>query len=123
MGYKRQEKVYKLEFEGEDFEGLEVRAKGLSVGQLLEFQTLKDSSDSDASSKTLGTFASKLVSWNLEDDNGPVPATLEGVKGQDVDFIMAIVAAWVNAFSSVSSNLGKDSSSGVTFPEGSIPME
>lgn len=40
MGYRPQRKVYKLRFEDEEYDGLEVMAKSVSLGTLLEFKDL-----------------------------------------------------------------------------------
>jgi hypothetical protein len=137
MGYKR-EKVYRLVFEDPDLKGLEVKARSVAVGKLLQISELKElrnsgELDGDGIAKTrdlLKIFADALVSWNLEVDitvNGevitqPVPATLDGLLEQDLDFVLQIIEAWMEAVTSVSKSLGKASPSGVTFPEGSLPM-
>jgi hypothetical protein len=138
MGYKR-DKIYRLVFEDPELEGLEVRARSVAIGKLLQISELKElrnsgELDGDGIAKTrdlLQIFADALVSWNLEIDtavNGevitqPVPATLDGLLSQDLGFVLQIIEAWMEAVTSVSKSLGKASPSGVTFPEGSLPME
>jgi hypothetical protein len=70
------------------------------------------------------TFATALVSWNLEDEDGtPVSADLEGIQSQDMEFILAVVRAWLEAVSSVNAPLGEGSTGGGTSQVPSIPME
>jgi hypothetical protein len=131
MGYKR-DKIYRLVFEDPDLEGLEVKARSVAIGKLLQISELKElrnsgELDGDGIAKTrdlLQIFADALVSWNLEDDaDQPIPATLDGLLDQDLGFVLQIIEAWMEAVTSVSKSLGKASPSGVTFPEGSLPME
>lgn len=152
MGYKRKRKIYKLTFTGDsELEGLEVMARSLSVGQMLELVKLADSAgmvdarafggplaadpvgaDSAEMSKEavaavegmIGYFAKALMTWNLEDEDGKkIPATLKGLKDQDTDFVLKIIGEWMTAASGVSADLGKGSTSGPRFPEVSIPMD
>lgn len=135
MGYKREAKIYKLKFTDDDMNGLEVRARSLNLGQfmeMLEMVTLDEGKLTATDMQRIGDifrgFASALVSWNLEDEDPrggtiPVPATLEGIYSQDMDFIMRIIAAWMEAISSVHPDLGKDLSSGSSSPVPSMPME
>jgi hypothetical protein len=132
MGYKRKTKVYVLRFEDEEYEGLEVRAKGASVEQLISLMNLArfgtgakfgqgDIKEVDA---LFELFASKLTEWNLEDEDGvPVELSLAGLKSQDIDFALDVVLAWVGAVMGTSAPLEKSSPDGEQFPEGSIPME
>jgi hypothetical protein len=134
MGFKKQTTIYELTFEDPDLEGLEIRARSVPSGDLLDL--MDAASKVDATSKTfsandlsaieqlLNGFAKALVSWNLEEEDGtPVPPTLEKVREQEFIFILPVVTAWMDAIAGVSADLGKDSGSGVTFPEGSLPME
>lgn len=139
MGFKRNKKVLKLVWpEGNENHGLEVRATSCPTGDLLKIVNMakaikQDEGNTDPSivEDMFGSFAKCLVSWNLEDDvltdEGPVvqavPATVEGLKSQDFDFVMDLIKAWIGAVSQVSEDEGKGSASGERFPEASIPME
>ena len=114
MGFKHQAKVYRLVFDDPELEGLEVRARSLSIAEAR-----------DDDRKVLDSFADALVSWNLEDENGqPLPATLETLETYpDVDFMNLIMDTWMTAVAGVDEELGKDSSSGEQSPEASLPME
>lgn len=132
MGYKRGGKRHTLTWaKGAELHGLVVQVRSLSIEGLLGFARLAARFTDDVAPGELGEvagqlfdgFASRLVSWNLEDDDGaPVPATREGVGGQDVEFILAIVMAWMEAVAAVDTPLPNGSR---TMPptEASIPME
>jgi hypothetical protein len=117
MGYQR--KVYRLVFDDPEMDGLEVRAKSVSLG------AMRKAADSDDEFLMMELFAKALVSWNLEDDGEPVPATLEGLEDQDPEFVTAIITAWTGTISGVpdASPLGGGSDSGRRSLEASIPME
>lgn len=153
-GYRKKEKIYVLKFE--DMEGLEVRARGSSVGELMDLMALarlggghkftaEDVKDIDG---LFGLFASKLISWNLETEDGapitfdPEMVTLYGSDGsvisrletdaeaktrvfraQDMDFAMDLVLAWVDAVIGVPAPLEQKSDDGAPWEAGSIPME
>lgn len=130
-GYKR--KTYKLKWpEGHDLHGLEVTTKGLSVEATFELASLAAGLGSDAATEEkvktanllFAGFAARLVSWNLEDDDTPVPATLEGVQDQDMGFMISLITTWMDAVSSVDSPLPGGSANGqATAPEASLPTE
>lgn len=128
MGYKHQRKVYKLSFE--DYEGLEVSVRSVNVDEFLELVHMPTKDEKHAISKDKDLeqlfkfFADNLVSWNLEDENDvPVPTTYDGVKKQDLDFIMDIINGWQDAIGSVKSPLKESSNNGETSLVESLPME
>ena len=123
MGYRRQPTVYRLVFQ--EYEGLEVTARSVSVEELLKITGLANQMTAKPDDKQVeelfGFFASRLVSWNLEDEDGkPVPATLKGLLGEEMGFILKIVQAWVRAITGVSPPLSNGSSNG---PAGRNPLE
>jgi hypothetical protein len=126
MGYKRKRKIYRLDFAGTEYEGLEVRVRGLTTGEFLELVMLGaiDKESFKETEAMLKMLASHLVSWNLEDDDGElVPATYEGVKSNDLALNLLIVSAWTDAIGDVPAPLPNSSPSGEQFPVVSIPME
>lgn len=130
MGYRKGRKIFVLEFADPEFEGLEVKAHSLPIGELRRLMMLDTDSDNEkgaqATFELIEAFNDALISWNLEDDTGvSVPATLEGIEGQDLDFVMSIIGAWMSTMSSVGDGtpLAEPSTSGRPFPEASIPME
>lgn len=139
MGYVREPKTYRLKFADPEMEGLEVRARSLPLGQFMELMTLASSmgdgalsnKDAEQVNTIFRIFSSALVSWNLElpDPRGedyepiPVPADMDGLYSQDLNFIMQIVRAWMTAIASVDDELGKGLNSSNKSLEASLPME
>lgn len=131
MGYKRPPKIYKLRFVDEEFDGLEVRAKSISTKILMEissFGDLRGKVDPNTAGPELErmfeVFSKSLVSWNLEDDDGnPVPPTVDGILEQDIDFMLEIISAWMEAIAGVPEDLKARFNGGGTSLAESIPME
>ncbi|HEY6432135.1 MAG TPA: hypothetical protein VIZ17_09130, partial [Acetobacteraceae bacterium] len=127
-GFRPKKKIYKLVFESADMEGLEVAMRSVSIGSMLKMAAVADAAkreevDAAGLEDMFARFARALEHWNVEDDAGEaVPADLNGVRSQDADFVMAIFEAWFEAVMNVGDDLGKDSSSGGTSPEASLPM-
>lgn len=74
----------------------------------------------------LGFFADCLVSWNLEDDDDqPIPPTLEGLRSQDDEFVLLVFDAWVDFVvrGAAKGPLGSSSPDGEQPLEASLPME
>lgn len=122
-GYKRNPKIYKLVFdETTDYPGLEVQARTLSLGQLLDARTRDD--DEDETKAMVDLFAERLVSWNLlDEDEQPVPATIEGIRDQDDDLILAVINRWQAAMRGVPAPLESGSASVGTSPVESVLTE
>lgn len=132
MAYKRERKRYNLVFADPDMRGLEVKAKSTSMGEFLEINKLSMQllESPDMTKQDIATlhelferFSTVLVSWNLEDEDGPVATTKDGLLTQDPEFVMEIISAWIDAVNGVDAELGKDSTSTPQFPEVSIPMD
>lgn len=135
MGYVRQAKNYRLIFTDPDLDGLEVVAKSASVATYehiaglatREYGSVPTVEDLEEIAALLAAFAEVLVSWNLEEPTGkpgkvrPVPATLDGLKAQDLPFVVAIILAWMQAVAGVSTPLDETSNGGGL--EESLPME
>lgn len=136
---------------GHDLEGLVVMMRALStdglytmldmVERMVDVAGLTEASVNADPSKVKGIrskiepltdlFAAHLVSWDLEveaDEEGQppvrVPATREGIGTLEIAITQKLIAAWYTRVrpTSPDSDLGKGSPSGVTFPEGSLPM-
>ena len=145
MGFRKQEKVYVLQFDGE-LEGLEVRMRGASAGELLKLEGMKYNTP-EKLHEVFTFFGSKIISWNLEEEDG-TPITFDPQKvdveedglsvkrletvdeakarvleAQDIDFVFDVMSAWKNALTGVSDPLERSSHDGERFPEESIPME
>jgi hypothetical protein len=143
VGYVRKATIYRLIFEDEDLDGLEVRVRGMTTGQLLDLTRAASSlvgkvggqvrvedlapSDMDSMDLLFSSLADALVEWNLEEEvDGavlPVPATLAGIRSQESAFVFRLVSEWMEAAGGTPGPLGGRSTSGGTFPEVSLPME
>ena len=107
-GYRRSRRVYELEFK--EYPGLTVMAESVSVGKLLRVMRLADEISSspteDQVRELFGTFADRVRSWTLLDEDGePIPPGLDSLLDEDFDFALTLVLAWVQAISSVSTPL------------------
>lgn len=129
MGYCRPAKVYKIVWDDGDLAGFEVRARGLSVGKLLELgkaaaEVPDDFSGSIASMEPLITeFAGALIEWNLENEDGsPVPVTVDGIRQQDMSLVIPAVMRWMTAVAGVDNPLPGTLNSGGTSPEASLAL-
>jgi hypothetical protein len=137
-GYIR--KGLKLVFADEEFEGLVVYARRLTIGQLLDLtalQGLKNLADDSPEvreklQEVFNLLASLIKSWNLEeladedDEDGPrvpVPVTGEALAQQDLGLVMAMINAIQDASAGVSAPLDRSSSAGQPSLELSLPME
>jgi hypothetical protein len=130
MGYQRKPTIYHITFE--DYPGLEVDAKSVSIEEYLKISRLADQMAAKPAEEQVeelfGWFARRLVRWNLEDEEGkPVPPTVGGLMGEELPFAYAIVMAWVNKVVGVSAPLRAASGGGAPSQapdptEASIPM-
>lgn len=125
MAFQRKRKVYKLDFEGTEYEGLVVKVRGLTTGEYLELVTLTATADASESEteKLLKLLATHLVSWNLQEDGEPIPATFEGVKSNDLAMNTAIIDAWTSSMVNVPAGTEKKSLPGDSSLVASIPTE
>jgi hypothetical protein len=114
MGYRKESTLYRLKFE--KYDGLTVDVKSMSVGDLMDLSSSATSVESledikasvDQSNKLLEVFAKHLVRWNLEDEDGKtVPASLEGIRSQEMPFVLDIIINWMNQIVKVNENLGQ----------------
>ena len=129
MGYRRQPTIYRLLFE--EYEGLEVMARSVSIDEYLKITKLADKMTTTPGEEQVrelfSWFARRLVSWNLEDEDGtPIPATLQGLLGEELGFATKVVMAWVNKVVRVDPTSPPGSSPGASPPDpaqASIPME
>ena len=125
--FKRERKLYQLQFEADELDGFECVATGTTLERFIEITALSEvlktpeGRTPENVEKQFTLFAEYLVSWNLDDDDDqPIPCTYEGLKTQDFEFVMAIMMAWMQALGGVPDDLGKDSSSGETYQEESL---
>jgi hypothetical protein len=131
MGWEPDRTVYELDFTGTKLEGLEVTAaegpleRYLRIDQLFrELHATPEFApgDHERLDELFGLFAENLVSWNLTNDGEPVETTKAGLLSQESRTVLPIVNAWTGAVIGIGVDLGKDLTSGETFPEDSLPM-
>lgn len=129
-GYKPRRTLYRLTFEDPDFDGLEVTCKGASIERLMEIAALGDlleamdqeNPDLQQLRTMFAPFAAVLVSWNVvDDDEQPVPATLDGLLAQEVDFASEIMTGYVRAMTQAPPPLPGASTSGASSPAPPTP--
>lgn len=123
MGYRKIPTIHTIDdIPGED--GLIVRMQGISFGKVRRVTSLLDDEGDGALGEIGKLVVSKLVSWNLEDEDGrPIPVTEDEFDELDFALVLKIVNAWLDCMTGVSDELGKDSSSGVKFPGQPVTME
>jgi len=78
----------------DDYEGAEVRCKAnISLGAMLALRELGNSEE--GITEAYSQFAKDvLVSWDIEDDDGPVPLSAEGLMRLPTSLASAIMGAW-----------------------------
>lgn len=102
-GFKPKRKIYEIDFpEDHDLYGLEISLRGVSVDTILELMKLKDISTDDPEAddveRILELVGENVVEWNLlDEDDQPVPPGRAGVGGEDLDFFIAVITAWLEA--------------------------
>lgn len=107
MNYKRERRVYVMEFADPAYAGLEIKVRSIPIRELTHLMTLDPESEdaelrASAIDKLISAFAEALVSWNMTDENDqPLPTTLEYIESEDADFVMACIAQWMAAVSRV----------------------
>lgn len=130
-GFTPPRTVYRLDFEGTELEGLEVRMRGGKLGAAFDTVQLVGVTEKNATAAdaklALAQYeemADHLISWNVMDKNGQeVPANLEGLKTQETRHVNMIAAAWQRAQVDVPGPLPRDSSPSPTPDLPMIPME
>ena len=113
MGFRYEPRQYKLVFEDEDIKGLEVITGSVTLAEY-------NATEGDEALGKL--FAEKLISWNLEDDNGAVPATYDALQKQDIALVRAVLVAWFRELTGVSRPLPQNSNATRQSEEASLGM-
>lgn len=119
MGFRPEKTIYRLKFEDDQFRGLEVSVKSMSLKGFFEmagdFDAASGGSKSEeevftASQRLFSNFTKSLVHWNLEDEDGnEVPRTLDGLQSQEMGFVIMLISTWMQAISSVPDPLSPSS--------------
>ena len=131
-GFKPSRTLYRLDFAGTDLDGLEITARGSSMAELLaimegadqaaELQELDGAKDAAVIAGRLremvAPFARKLHAWNLlDDDDEPVPASLDGLLSQELEFVVSVITAYSTSMTQAPPPLRAGSASGGISPE------
>lgn len=122
---------YRLDFTGTELEGLEVVMRGGKLAQAFETIHLVGVSEASVTAADAKLalaqyeeFADHLIEWNITDEKGrKVPATLDGLKTQEIRHVNMIAAAWQRAQVDVPGPLPSGSSPTSTPDLLMIPME
>ena len=94
MAYKLEPRTAKLVFEDE-YVGMEIRVTlDHPLSHFIDAQKLQHSQDIEGLCRFV---AGILVGWNLEDGDGPIPATYEGVVRVYPAIINDLVTRWMEA--------------------------
>lgn len=125
MGYRKIPTIHTLEFDGA-LEGLVVRLRSIPFGKVRKLISLiEDEQKDDAVMEQLTVqLTEAIVSWNLEDEYGrAVQVSKEAIEDLEFQDVMELVDKWLDRITGPSKDLGKDSSSGATFPGQPLTME
>jgi hypothetical protein len=131
VSYKRTRKVLKLVYEDEP--GLVIMARSLSIRNMITVLKLAELTEGIGEEMTpaqverlvgevlpelFGWFVKRVESWTWEDDDGPVPVTVDALMDDD-DFTFGIklVMGWVQAMTSVAVPLVTTSGASTAPPE------
>jgi hypothetical protein len=128
--FKRDKRQYRLHFEGTVLDGLVALVKSVPVGTMLQMAEMAALVDgfTPADISTLGMMfeilADALVEWNMvDDDDQPVPTTMEGIRSLDMDEAMLLIQKWMEVTVGVPGPLDPGSTAGAPSPVASIPMD
>lgn len=112
MGYRRP--PIKLVFEAAELEGLEVRARRLSVSELDQLINMPDHlTRPERDNIAFEVLLAVLKGWNLEDEQGqPVPLTMDGLRSTDRALVNSIADELITASTRVAPPLPRRSDDG-----------
>lgn len=131
--FKRKQSTITINVAGEDYEGLQIVLRKLKISDYAKLiplinqaenadETNTDLDDIQGLMEGIGnTLADFIVSWNMEDENGPVP--VEEIAGEELELVFNVFQGWIQAQVGVDAELGKDSRSGETSPMPNLVME
>ena len=117
MGFKVG-RTFTLEFYGTDLAGAIVKMRSCSIGTIQELKNPENGLDEE-----LQIIADHIIEWNLEDENGPIPATVEGLKQLEIPVRDLIYVEWQKATKGITAPLDHRSSDGEKSGTPEIPQE
>lgn len=125
MGFER--RMYSLDFDSTNWEGLEVRARGINLDEAMELQRLMDlgramlepGEEREADRRAFyGIMEKMLISWNRTDDGEPVPLDEKHLREEEWTMLQQMTLAYLRAVLSVPPPLSQPSSDGA--PSGEL---
>jgi hypothetical protein len=125
MARIRVPRIYDLKFDGE-LEGLHVRIKSIKFGKVRQLIALMDeeSKDVEIMDRISAELADAIVSWDfLDEDEQPIPVSQEAIDDLEFFEVMEITNKWLDQMTGPEKDLGKDFSSGASFPGRPLTME
>lgn len=129
-GFKREGQNICIKFEApHELHGLEIMSRRVRMRDLLQITHMAQltggglAEQIEGAGKLCRVFSEVLLSWNLEDEDGAVPCSYDGMMEQDFGFVLQIVKAWIDAVSGVPIPLSQPSSGGSQSPVQLPPME
>jgi hypothetical protein len=127
--FRREKKLYALNFESDELDGFECLMGGVSLERFIEITQLSAALETPEGrtpeniERQFTVIGELLVSWNLDDEDGTeVPCDYEGLKKQDFGFVMAIMGGYMQAIASVPKASNSESPSGETSEELSLGL-
>jgi len=123
-GFRPERTIYRLTFENSTgLEGLVVRIKSCTIKEFNRIMWLGQQNTTESEQEVNDLFVSKLVEWNLlDDDDHPVPLTQEGLDTQEPSLMAAIILAWHSAMTEVKAPLRSDSGNGRRLEEAELGL-
>lgn len=132
MGYRAKRKIIVLQWpEDDDLHGLEVRARSLSMEELLDLGDQIAALESGGLAVLgevrglIGQFVEHVESWNLEHEDGTLTAmTSEGLLSHEPGLVIEMVLAWAEGVVTIrkSDPLDPSSTNGTPSALSSVPM-
>lgn len=114
MGFQRG--TLNLVFADPQFDGLEVKARRASIGEISKLTQLANVDADSLTEDEQHTYVDKLCnalakgvnSWNYEDEeDNPIPVTTQAMRDVDLVMLYSILDAWLRASTEVPSDVEK----------------
>ena len=120
-GFRVPDKTAKVRFEGTDYDGAEILLRlNVSLAHYLELRELSEAGDQGGMAQLFGDHM--LASWNLEDEQGAIQASGEGMMGLPMEFATLIITQWVDTVANVPAPLDQPSGDLSMLAEASTAM-
>lgn len=120
MGFELEETVYRLTFTEPKYEGLVVKTKEMSIGEMVEMAKLDHDGDSvptEVLDAMFDLIAEGVVEWNLERGGEPVGTDITAIRKLPATFVMDLLRAWQFTVVGVPGPLDDGSMNGKPPPE------